>query len=56
MFYPGDLVTHTGEWEIWSVHSRLLDNPGEVARIHVFTDHKVSTFSVFIPQLQTSVG
>ena len=35
-FFPchlGDLVTRTGEWEIWSVSGRLLDNPGELALI-----------------------
>lgn len=29
--YPGDLVTLTGDQEIWSVFGRLLDNPGEFA-------------------------
>ena len=28
-FCPGDQVTRTGEWEIWSVSGRLLDSLGE---------------------------
>ena len=30
-FYPGVLVTRTGEREIGSVPGRLPDNPGELA-------------------------
>ena len=30
-FYPGDLVTRTGDREIRSVSGRLPDNPGELA-------------------------
>ena len=30
-FYPGDLVTHTGDREIHSVSGRLPDYPGELA-------------------------
>ena len=30
-FYPGDLVTHTGDLEVCSVSGRLPDNPGELA-------------------------
>ena len=32
-FYPGDLMTRTGDREIRSVSGRLPDNPGELARI-----------------------
>ena len=32
-FYPGDLMTRTGEREICSVSGRLPDNPGELARM-----------------------
>ena len=31
LFYPGDLVTHTGEREIQSVYGRLPGNPEELA-------------------------
>ena len=30
-FYPVDLVTRMGDWEIRSVSGRLLDYPGELA-------------------------
>ena len=30
-FYPGDLVTRTGEREIYSISRRLPDYPGELA-------------------------
>ena len=30
-FYPGDLVTRTGDREIRSASGRLPDNPGELA-------------------------
>ena len=30
-FYPGDLMTRTGDREIRSVSGRLPDNPGELA-------------------------
>ena len=30
-FYPGVLVTHTGEWEIGSASGWLGDNPEELA-------------------------
>ena len=32
-FYPGDLMTRTGDREIRSVSRRLPDNPGELARM-----------------------
>ena len=32
-FYPGDLVTCTGDWKISSVSGRLPDYPGELACI-----------------------
>ena len=32
-FYPGDLMTRTGDREIRSVSGRLPDNPGELARM-----------------------
>ena len=35
MFYPGDLVSRTGEQEIRSVYGRLPDDPGELAQIKV---------------------
>ena len=28
-FCPGDQVTRTGEWEVWSVSGRLPDSLGE---------------------------
>ena len=34
-FYPGDLVTHTGDWKIRSVSSRPPDNAGELAYVQV---------------------
>ena len=30
-FYPGDLVTRTGDWEICSLCGRLPDYPEELA-------------------------
>ena len=33
-FYPGDLMTRTGDRKICSVSGRLSDNPGELARMH----------------------
>ena len=33
-FYPGGLVTRTGEWEICSVSRRLPDYLGELAYMH----------------------
>jgi len=30
-----DVVTCTGDWEIWSVFGRLLDNPEELAETDV---------------------
>ena len=35
-FYPGDLMTRTGDREIRSVSGRLPDNPGELACMEVF--------------------
>ena len=37
-FYPGDLMTRTGDREIRSVSGRLPDNPGELARMRK-TEH-----------------
>ena len=31
LFYPGDLVTHTGKQEIQPVYGRLPGNPEELA-------------------------
>ena len=36
-FYPGDLMTRTGDREIRSVPGRLPDNPGELACMHFNT-------------------
>ena len=33
-FSPGDQVTRTGEWEIWSVSGRLPDSLGELAQTY----------------------
>ena len=33
LFFPGDLVTSTRERDIQSVSGRLLNNPGELAKM-----------------------
>lgn len=37
-FCSGDSVTHTGEWEIWSVSGRLPDSPGSWRRRIILVD------------------
>ena len=41
-FYPGDLVTRTGDREIRSVFGRLTDYPGELACVR--TKHEISQY------------
>ena len=42
LFCPGDLVTHTGEWEIRSVSGKLPDNPKELAYIDSLCDEHIN--------------
>ena len=47
-FYPGDLVTRMGDWEISTVSRRLLDYPGELACMYIVSRFPVYCFPLIV--------
>ena len=50
-FYPGDLMTRTGDREIRSVSGRLPDNPGELASMGLSGDTNLLDCSAILKNI-----